>query len=100
MRSAAICAVGLAISAKASISGGFELPLCLDDRAEIGSFPQDIVKNRIKPARRSCGRKAHMRILEIVTWLPEQLNGSTRPRVLASFSPTTAEMTFSFISAP
>src|SRR4029078_2086668 len=29
--------------------------------------------------------QALSRILEIVTWLPEQLSGSTQPRVLASF---------------
>jgi cold shock CspA family protein len=54
----AISAAGLVFSVKGSISAAFELPLCLVDRAETGSFPQDIVKNRIEPARRSCGQSA------------------------------------------
>src|SRR5216684_4235237 len=41
-----------------------------------------------------------MRILEKLIWLPEQLSGSTRPRVLASFSLTMAATTCSCTSAP
>src|SRR3954451_8696719 len=79
--------ITIAILAQSAYITRIRIVVCLVDYADTGSNPQDIVEIGSNPRGGRVGQ-AHSRILEIVTWLPEQLSGLTRPRVLASFSPT------------